>query len=170
MTNAGKLVIRPLQWSALPELPDALPLDAGDVACLDELRHVLARHGKLGRFAVHLAHRHFDLAAGEALIETPAPDGRTQHVTVGKLADYPHALPTTWLFNTDAADVYCVCTAVSPYALDACAVHARSSTPSKTGQEQDRLSEKNYQKEKARQDIGWPAGGHGLQIERARQT
>jgi hypothetical protein len=175
MSEHIPLAVRPMQWAALPDLGAAFPLTPDDMACLDELRAVLARHGKLDRFAVHLAHRHFELQPGEGLIETPDPDGRTQHVTVGKLADYPDALPTTWLFDdrpgleAGVADVYCVCQVTSPYALGACAIHGRSPSPGPKKIEQDRLSERNHQKEKAKQEIGWPAGGHGLQIEIDRQ-
>ncbi|HEY8031260.1 MAG TPA: hypothetical protein VIF02_02485 [Methylocella sp.] len=76
------LSIQPMQLSSLPDLHEAPPLDASDLDCLEEIRDVLARHSKLARFAVHLAHRHFDLAPDEILIERPDPDGRTQHVTV----------------------------------------------------------------------------------------
>jgi hypothetical protein len=103
-----------MQWTNLPELRQTPAFDDSDLDCLEEIRDVLARHGKLARFAVHLAHRHFELAPGEILIERPDPDGRTQHVTVGRLDDQPEARPTTWLFEegpemrlSDA--VYCVC-------------------------------------------------------------
>jgi hypothetical protein len=79
------LSLRPMQWANLPELHQAPPLDESDLGCLEEVRAALARHGKLSRFALHLAHRHFDLAPGEILIECPDPDGRTQHVTVGSI-------------------------------------------------------------------------------------
>ena len=88
-----------MQWTGLADLPDVPPVDDGDLDCLAEIRDVLARHGKLNRFAVHLAHRHFALGPDEILIERPDPDGRTQHVTVGRLADEPDARPTTWLFE-----------------------------------------------------------------------
>ena len=108
------LSIRPMQWAKLPELHQTPALDDSDLDCLEEIRDVLARHGKLARFAVHLAHRHFELAPDEVLIERPDPDGRTQHVTVAHLSDEPLARPTTWLFEevpemrlSDA--VYCVC-------------------------------------------------------------
>ena len=108
------LSIRPMQWANLPELHQTATLDDSDLHCLEEIRDVLARHGKLARFAVPLAHRHFKLAPGEILIERPDPDGRTQHVTVGRLDDEPEARPTTWLFEegpemrlSDA--VYCDC-------------------------------------------------------------
>jgi hypothetical protein len=85
--------IQPMQWSILPELQDAPPLDDEDIACLREVRDALDRDGKLQRFAVHLAHRHFELGPDEILIERPDPDGRTQHVPVGRLADAPDAQP-----------------------------------------------------------------------------
>jgi hypothetical protein len=78
------LSIRPMQWANLPELHQTAALDDSDLDCLEEIRGVLSRHEKLARFAVHLAHRHFELAPDEILIERPDPDGRTQHVTVGR--------------------------------------------------------------------------------------
>ena len=95
--------ILPMQWTGLADLPDVPPVGDGDLDCLAEIRDVLARHGKLNRFAVHLAHRHFALGPDEILIERPDPDGRTQHVTVGRLADEPDARPTTWLFEQGAS-------------------------------------------------------------------
>lgn len=163
------LAVRPMQWGVLPDLGNVLPLDATDTACMDELRAVLAKHGKLDRFAVHLAHKHFELAAGEVLVERPDPDGRTQHVEVGRLIDYPDAVPTTWLFDdgptlhlTNA--VYCVCQSASEHSDGACSVHGKSSSKSKTGQEQDALRERNYQEQEAKKQVGWPVAGHGLQI------
>jgi hypothetical protein len=70
------LSIRPMQWANLPELHQTPRLDDSDLDCLEEIRDVLPRHGKSARFAVHLAHRHFELAPGEILIERPDPDAR----------------------------------------------------------------------------------------------
>ena len=78
------LSIRPMQWANLPALHQTPALDDSDLDCLEEIRGVLSRHEKLARFALHLAHRHFELAPDEILIERPDPDGRTQHVTVGR--------------------------------------------------------------------------------------
>ena len=103
------LTIQPLQWTDLPELGDVPDLDASDEACMEAIREVLARHGKLDRFAIHLVHRHFDLAEGEVLIERQDPDTRTQHVSVGRLADEPHARPTTWMLGRQSGETICVC-------------------------------------------------------------
>lgn len=118
-----------MQWTGLADLPDVPPVDDGDLDCLAEVRDVLARHGKLNRFAVHLAHRHFTLGPDEILIERPDPDGRTQHVTVGRLADEPNARPTTWLFEQGrelllSNAVYCVCVS-DPNKTDACIRHGK---------------------------------------------
>jgi len=156
MPEAGQgslpLAIRPLQWATLPELDEAGPLNASDHACMVELAAVLARHGKLDRFALHLAHKHFDLAAGEVLLERSDPDNRTQHVTVAQLDQVEHAVPTTWLLDTapdmqaGANMIYCVC--VTPPTASACARHGKSQAPSEGTQkewaERDRgIAERN---------------------------
>jgi hypothetical protein len=162
MKATPSLPIRPLQWAALPVLGDAPPLDAGDIACLREVRDVLARHGKLARFAVHLAHRHFELAAGEILIERQGADDRSQLVTVGRRGDEREARPTTWLFEEGpefrlADAVYCVCVE-DPVKQAGCVRHGRTSSPSRVGQRQNELSIQREAEEKARQRQGWPAG------------
>ena len=50
------LSIQPMQWAQLPELHQTPPLDDSDLDSLKEIREGLSRHGKLARFAVHLAH------------------------------------------------------------------------------------------------------------------
>ena len=69
--------------AGLADLVDVPDLDAADLACLDEIRGVLARHGKLKRFAVHLAHRHFPMEADEILIERQDTRVRAQTISVG---------------------------------------------------------------------------------------
>ncbi|MEO8527428.1 MAG: hypothetical protein ABI460_22045 [Caldimonas sp.] len=106
-----RITISPLQWSRLQDLRDVAPLDAADVACMDELRHVLARHDRLGRFALHLVHKHFDVASHEVLVEYSDPLAREQFLRVETrdseaLRD---AVPTTWTLHTGKAVVVCVC-------------------------------------------------------------
>lgn len=158
------LSIQPMQWSKLPELHQTPPLDDGDLACLAEVRDVLARYGKLARFAVHLAHRHFDLGQGEVLIERPDPEGRTQHVSVGRLEDEPMARPTTWLFEegpemrlSDA--VYCVCVS-DPNKTEACVRHGKSRSPTASHQRGEAAKERRISEEKARYEKGFPIAGH----------
>jgi hypothetical protein len=125
------LCIRPMQWGELPELHEAMPLDLSDLACLADLKTVLARHGKLDRFAVQLAHRHFGVGEGEILVEQPDPQSRTQLVSVARHGDHPSSIPTTWLFDDSPAlhlvdDVYCVC--VKANGVD-CDGHGKSPVP-----------------------------------------
>jgi hypothetical protein len=166
------LVIRPLQWSALPPLHETPPLDDADMACLAEIRGVLLRHGRLDRFAIHLAHSHFELAPDEVLIERPDPDGRTQHVTVGRLDEEPAARPTTWLFGdgpelrlSDA--VYCVCVS-DPDKTDACVRHGRSANPGNAERDAERAKLQRISEERARYEQGFPVAGHDRGRRRSR--
>jgi hypothetical protein len=111
----SRLVIRPLHWAEVPELCDVAPLDDDDLACMAELRDVLARHRRLHRFALHLVHRHFDLAADEVLVEYTDERSREQRLRVEPraCAALRDAVATTWRFD-GAADprepfVACVC-------------------------------------------------------------
>jgi hypothetical protein len=106
-----RITISPLHWSHLQDLRDVAPLDDADLACMDELRLVLARHGRLGRFALHLVHKHFDLADDEVLVEYSDPTAREQRFCVEArdseaLRD---AIPTTWTLATGQPVVACVC-------------------------------------------------------------
>ena len=153
-----------MQWAGLADLHEVPPVDDGDLDCLAEVRDVLARHGKLNRFAVHLAHRHFVLGPDEILIERPDPDGRTQHVTVGRLADEPDARPTTWLFIPEhemllSDAVYCVCVS-DPNRTDACIRHGKSSSPGGASQRDEAAKQRRIAEEKAEYDRGFPVAGH----------
>ena len=163
--------IRPLQWAALPELYDTPPLDAADLACMVELQAVLARHGKLGRFALHLAHRHFDLKAGEVLIERSDPDSRAQTVTVGRLDQVGEAVPTTWLLDASpdllasGAAIYCVCV-VDAAKTDACSRHGKSSGPGEGALKEETAKQQRIAEEKAGYERGGPVAGHDFEKER----
>ncbi|RYG88609.1 MAG: hypothetical protein EON58_19865, partial [Alphaproteobacteria bacterium] len=66
-----------MQWASLPDISDVEALSPADHECLDAIRDVLIRHKALGRFGVHLAHRHFDVAADEVLVEYTDIEART---------------------------------------------------------------------------------------------
>jgi hypothetical protein len=125
---------------------------------------VLARHGKLDRFAVHLTHRHFALGPDEILIERPDSDGRTQHVTVGRLSDEPDARPTIWLLIPEhemllSDAVYCICVS-DPNKTDACIRHGRSSSPGAASQREEAAKQRRISEEKGKYDLGFPVAGH----------
>lgn len=158
------LVIQPLQWSSLPELHDVNPLDASDHACMTELAAVLAKHGKLNRFALHLAHRHFDLDGGEVLIERSDHDARTQRIEVGRLDQIADAVPTTWLLNTApdmlaAEAIYCVCVA-DTVKTTACSRHGKSSSPGEAALHQEAVLNRRIAEDKAKYERGFPVAGH----------
>jgi hypothetical protein len=166
MVTARTVSIQPMQWSRLQDLTSTPPLDDSDMACLSEVRDTLARHGKLRRFAVHLAHRHFDLGEGEVLIERPDDVARTQHVSVGRATD--GMIPTTWLFAEHtllASAVYCVCVS-DPNKTDACARHGKSGSPGEVARKEEAAKQKRIGEEKGEYDRGFPVGGHDWDRER----
>ena len=106
------LTISAVQWSRLQDLGQVRPLDAADLACMAELRDVLARHGRLERFALHLVHKHFQLAPQEVLVEYSDPLEREQRfrVETSDSESVRDAVPTTWMLDSPAAPVVvCVC-------------------------------------------------------------
>ncbi|MEP7057148.1 MAG: hypothetical protein ABI809_05190 [Caldimonas sp.] len=105
------LTIRPLQWQSLQDLCEVAPLDRGDLACIAELREVLERHGRLGRFALHLIHKHFELADDEVLVEYSDPARRESRLCVERRdsAAASGAIPTTWVLDPPRPRVVCVC-------------------------------------------------------------
>ena len=107
----SELTIRPLQWKRVPDLRDVAPLDANDLACMAELREVLARHGRLQRFAVHLIHKHFELAEGEVLVEYSDAVRREHRLRVERRDGVTarNAVPTTWMLDRERPLVTCVC-------------------------------------------------------------
>jgi hypothetical protein len=109
-------------------------------------------------------HRHFVLGPGEILIERPDPDGRTQHVAVGRLDEEPQARPTTWLFEEGPAlrlseAVYCICVS-DPYKIEACIRHGKSRSPGAAHQKEEVVKERRISEEEARYEEGFPVGGH----------
>ena len=105
------LTIQALQWARLADLRDVPALDRHDLACMAELREVLQRHGRLQRFALHLVHKHFELAADEVLVEYSDPRAREQSLRVERrdAAVLQGAIPTTWTLAEPQPLVACVC-------------------------------------------------------------
>ena len=103
------LTIRPLHWARLRDLHQVAPLDRNDLACMAELRQVLERHGRLERFALHLVHKHFDLADHEILVAYSDAIAREQRCRVEARDTLRDAVPTTWTFDRGEPGVACVC-------------------------------------------------------------
>lgn len=66
----NQLVVESMQWNTLRHIADVNPIDESDASCLEEVRRVLARHGRLERFGIALLHSHFSLDDDEILMET----------------------------------------------------------------------------------------------------
>ncbi len=106
------LAIEPMQWGKLADLHDVPPLQADDVECMKAIRHVLKQFGKLDRFALHLIHKHFDIADDEVLVEYSNAKTREQFFRAEKRdsADARDAVPTTWILKDGMeAMATCVC-------------------------------------------------------------
>lgn len=109
MTDA--IVVQPMQWKNIRDLPDVEPLSDADLECLAEVRSVLQRYKVIDRFAIHLVHKHFDLAADEILVEYSDAVKRTQTIRVEKMADadLQNSIPTTWILDELKPTTICVC-------------------------------------------------------------
>jgi hypothetical protein len=105
------LAIQPMQWGKLDDLHDTAPLDNGDMECMRAVREVLLKFGKVERFALHLVHKHFDLADDEILVEYSNANTREQYFKPEKAGseNAKDAIPTTWMLRDMESSVICVC-------------------------------------------------------------
>jgi len=105
------LSISPMQWATIADLHDTPPLNDEDLACMRDIRDVLIRHGKLNRFALHLIHKHFDLADDEILVEYSEASAREQYFRVEKRTAtiVESSIPTTWTLEHMSPLAHCVC-------------------------------------------------------------
>jgi hypothetical protein len=97
--TAGNIAVSPTQWGSLKDITDIPPLGAEDQSCLNDLYAVLKKHGKAERFGIMLAHKHFDLADDETLLEFTDPETRTLTITTVKKGceELAHSIQTSWL-------------------------------------------------------------------------
>jgi len=109
--NASLVQIAPIQWASLPDIADVPRISDADHECLDAIRDVLIRHNAVGRFGVHLVHKHFDVAPDEVLVEYTDVDERTLHCQVEKRVDdhgeSKNRIETMWSFVGDGATRVC---------------------------------------------------------------
>jgi hypothetical protein len=97
--------LRPMNWNGDPDITNLEVLNTNDEACLEEMRAVLARHGKLSRFGVTLLHSHFKLAKDEVFLEQTDPLARTLLSSPVRYAEIRNQnyRPTVWRFDGEAA-------------------------------------------------------------------
>jgi hypothetical protein len=103
-----QVVIAPMQWAPIQELQNVEPLNDKDIVCMSELREVLAKHGKLERFAMHLVHKHFDLNDDEIMCEYTDSENRTLTLVPKKKTEIPGYVETTWMLN----DLSCIASCI----------------------------------------------------------
>lgn len=101
----------PMQWSSLPDISDVPALTGSDHETLDAIREVLVRHNAIGRFGVHLMHKHFEVAEDEVLVEYTDVDARTLSCKVEKRTSDAHEpknrIETMWSFSGEGATRLC---------------------------------------------------------------
>jgi hypothetical protein len=85
-------------WNEYPHVNEVERLNPSDLTCMEELRDVLLRHGKLDRFGVTLLHHHFSLNEDEILVESCDEEQRTLTIRPEPRASISHeaALQTSW--------------------------------------------------------------------------
>jgi hypothetical protein len=96
-------------WAELPHISDVEPLGPADMACLDEVRSVLEKHGALDRFGINLIHRHFELEDDEIVLESTECTTRRQVVEVRPRAVIQHGnvIATQWIFGAKGNAMSC---------------------------------------------------------------
>ena len=103
-----QIALAPMQWAPIQELQYVEPLNDDDSECLKELSEVLAKHGKLDRFALHLVHKHFDLDDDEIMCEYTDSENRTLTMIPKKKTEIPGHVETTWMLNGTGTLTSCI--------------------------------------------------------------
>lgn len=92
-----------------PDILDVTPLSSNDDECIAEIRDVLSKHGKLGRFGLTLLHDHFPVSSDETLVEYCNPETRTLTIRPEGAKDFDssNSIETSWELTT--GNVLTVC-------------------------------------------------------------
>ena len=92
-------------------IADVTPRTDADAALFGELADVLKRHNALDRFGITLLHRHFDISAGEVLLETT--DVATRVQTIQPVRDEEISgqpfIETAWRLGDGRVAMSCKC-------------------------------------------------------------
>ncbi|MCC3450109.1 MAG: hypothetical protein JGK04_22160 [Microcoleus sp. PH2017_39_LGB_O_B] len=106
--------IQPLQLNELLNIDEIDPISEQDEACLDEIRLVLEKHGRLSKFGIALLHNHFLLEEDEVLVEYCDTEKRilTSKPTKRQELANKDTIETLWKFdlasNGGQKNKYCV--------------------------------------------------------------
>ena len=99
MNASPDLKVFPVNWKTIDDIVDMEPIGAKDAEVLDAIRSVILEHGYEDRFGVCLIHKHFDVAEGEALLETTDELNRVSTIQVVRAEDAASAMETAWKFE-----------------------------------------------------------------------
>ena len=109
--KTSSIQMAPMHWASLPDMADVPRLGDADYECLNAIRDVLVQHNAIGRFGVHLVHKHFDVAPDEVLVEYTNVEARTLNCQVEKrtteVADSGKRIETMWSFVGEGAARVC---------------------------------------------------------------
>lgn len=105
----SQVVVRPMQWTDVTDLHEVDALDQTDTECMKELASILNKFGKSDRFAVHLVHKHFDIADDEILCEFTDEVNRTLTTKPVKRDPSLKMVETTWLLRQEGEQVLQTC-------------------------------------------------------------
>lgn len=103
------IVSAPMQWAAVPDLGDVDAVNGEDRICLIEIAEVLSRHGKSERFAVHLVHKHFEVAPDEVMCEFTDVMNRVLTTRPVKRDAGGGIVETTWMLRVEGGEVMQTC-------------------------------------------------------------
>src|SRR5947207_609036 len=87
------------------------PRSVKDDSLFAELTSVLSKHHALDRFGITLLHRHFDMTAGEVLLETTDVESRIQTIRPirqEELGGHPY-IETSWRLDDKGIAMACSC-------------------------------------------------------------
>jgi hypothetical protein len=96
-------------YQDLQDIDEVEPLSESDSDCIEELRKVLEKHGRLKRFGITLLHKHFDVANNEVLVESC--NSRTRTLTMQPVTksddSIRRSVETSWRLDIQDATSRC---------------------------------------------------------------
>lgn len=98
-----------MQWAGLKDIDDVEPVNESDFECLEEVRAVLGRWGRLERFGVALLHKHFDMEPDEVLVEYSDPVSRELFIRPVKAEQAGRTVGTIWMLRDGAREAMLGC-------------------------------------------------------------
>lgn len=112
------ITLQTIQWSTLLDIDAVAPIGSEDHQVLKELRAVILKHKYENRFGVALLHKHFELDAGEVLMEKTDVERRTSTLTPQPADAHADAnvIETLWRFGQgESPDGVTVCVSRCDY-------------------------------------------------------